>query len=199
VNTTSGQVCSAMGMMFVDICGIIVNPNEPVLAVPFGEPIPISFSIANSGEVPAGTNVPIMFKAFPSDMVSSNEVVSLNGLPPGTRYIGNLVAPPVGSTTTLELSAAFITPDSFRWYDVILEADLDGDGQFQPLTSVGLRQTEASVLCPSDLNADGTVDAADLAILLGGWGTGGTVADINGDGLVDGSDLAQLLGAWGGC
>jgi len=51
--------------------------------------------------------------------------------------------------------------------------------------------------CPSDLNGDGTVNASDLATLLGAWG--GTGADINGDGTTNASDLATLLGAWGNC
>lgn len=200
VNTSNSQVCTAMGMLFVDICGIIANPNEPVLFVPFGEPTQVAFTITNGGEMPSGTVVPIKLKASPSDMESPNEIVSLNGLPPGTRYIGNLVAPPVGSTTPLTLSVEFLAPDSFRWYDIVLEADLDGDGVFAPLSSVGIRQAPSTAhACPPDLNGDGQVSGADLAILLGGWGTGGTVADINGDGVVDGIDLAELLGAWGPC
>ena len=47
-----------------------------------------------------------------------------------------------------------------------------------------------------DLNGDGSVDAADLAILLGAWGGTGA-ADLNNDGTVDAADLAILLGAWG--
>ena len=54
--------------------------------------------------------------------------------------------------------------------------------------------------CPTDFNGDGIVDAADLAQLLGSWGTcGGCEADFNGDGMVDAADLAQLLGGWGPC
>lgn len=52
--------------------------------------------------------------------------------------------------------------------------------------------------CSPDLNGDGVVNGADLAILLGQWGGGaGTCADLNGDGVVNGADLAILLGAWG--
>ncbi|MFO0827302.1 MAG: PQQ-dependent sugar dehydrogenase [Phycisphaerales bacterium] len=53
--------------------------------------------------------------------------------------------------------------------------------------------------CPSDLNGDSTVDAADLAVLLGAWGATGGAADLNADGKVDAADLAVLLGAWGAC
>ncbi|MBX3354468.1 MAG: hypothetical protein KF724_02080 [Phycisphaeraceae bacterium] len=51
---------------------------------------------------------------------------------------------------------------------------------------------------PEDLNSDGSVDGADLALLLGQWGPcDGCAADLNGDGTVNGADLALLLGAWG--
>ena len=46
-----------------------------------------------------------------------------------------------------------------------------------------------------DLDGDGIVNAADLAILLGAWGSAGP-GDFNNDGVVDAADLAFLLGAW---
>ncbi|MDZ4755762.1 MAG: hypothetical protein SGJ11_14855 [Phycisphaerae bacterium] len=55
----------------------------------------------------------------------------------------------------------------------------------------------------ADINGNGTVDAADLAILLGAW-TGAPCAgaacdaDLNDDSLVNAADLAILLGEWGG-
>jgi hypothetical protein len=48
---------------------------------------------------------------------------------------------------------------------------------------------------PADLNGDGVVNGADLAILLAAWGGDGP-ADLNNDGVVNGADLAILLGAW---
>lgn len=54
--------------------------------------------------------------------------------------------------------------------------------------------------CTGDLGGDGTVDGADLGVLLGAWGANpGSPADLNLDGVVDGADLGLLLGAWGGC
>lgn len=46
-----------------------------------------------------------------------------------------------------------------------------------------------------DLDDDDAVDASDLAILLGAWGTTG-MGDLDGSGDVDAADLAILLGAW---
>ncbi|MBL9118735.1 MAG: hypothetical protein JNL80_02330 [Phycisphaerae bacterium] len=53
--------------------------------------------------------------------------------------------------------------------------------------------------CQGDLDQSGGVDAADLAILLGAWGTGNPASDLTQDGTVNGADLAVLLGAWGPC
>ncbi|MDZ4755763.1 MAG: hypothetical protein SGJ11_14860 [Phycisphaerae bacterium] len=49
----------------------------------------------------------------------------------------------------------------------------------------------------ADLNGDGSVGAADLALLLGAWGTNDCSADLNSDGTVGAADLGILLGAWG--
>lgn len=51
---------------------------------------------------------------------------------------------------------------------------------------------------PSDLNNDGSVNAADLTLLLGAWGSAGGPADLDGDGTVGAADLAILLGGWTG-
>ncbi len=53
------------------------------------------------------------------------------------------------------------------------------------------------VVAGADLNGDGVVNAADLAALLGAWGTNNCSADLNGDGTVNAADLSILLGAWG--
>lgn len=59
--------------------------------------------------------------------------------------------------------------------------------------------------CPADIYVDGTIDAADLAILLGDWGDPGCGlekpcrSDFDCDGDVDAADLGFLLAAWGSC
>jgi len=52
---------------------------------------------------------------------------------------------------------------------------------------------------PGDINGDGFVNGADLAIVLGSWGPcGGCSGDVTGDDLVDGADIAIVLGNWTG-
>ena len=50
---------------------------------------------------------------------------------------------------------------------------------------------------PYDLNNDNKVNAADLAVLLGNWGTNGR-GDFNSSGTVDAADLASMLSVWTG-
>jgi hypothetical protein len=56
--------------------------------------------------------------------------------------------------------------------------------------------------CVADLNLDGQVNGADMAVVLAGWGTpaastGG--GDLTGDGMIGGDDLGVVLAAWGPC
>lgn len=53
--------------------------------------------------------------------------------------------------------------------------------------------------CASDLDGDGIVAGADLALVLGNWGPCKACdGDVNGDHFVDGVDLAFVLTRWGG-
>ena len=49
----------------------------------------------------------------------------------------------------------------------------------------------------ADIDCSGVVDAADLAVVIGAWGTSLCEADVNDDGTVNAQDVAILLGLWG--
>lgn len=74
-----------------------------------------------------------------------------------------------------------------------------------PLSGITLSSdTAAPVLCPDcpgDLDCSGTVDGADIGIMLSDWGPlpQSIRSDANGDGIVDGADLGLLLVGWGPC
>lgn len=55
-------------------------------------------------------------------------------------------------------------------------------------------------LCPEDLNGDGSIDTADLGVLIAGFGMSG-LGDINGDGIIDTADLGSMIDSFGvtGC
>ena len=58
---------------------------------------------------------------------------------------------------------------------------------------------DCSMLCVEDINGDGEVDGADLAYVLGYWGTDDPLGDVNLDGIVDSADIGLVLAAWGPC
>jgi hypothetical protein len=61
--------------------------------------------------------------------------------------------------------------------------------------------SEANLLCDcrDDFDNNGVIDGADLAFVLGAWGTSICPYDIDGSGSVDGADIGILLGDWGPC
>ncbi|MFO0828503.1 MAG: hypothetical protein U0572_10195 [Phycisphaerales bacterium] len=77
-------------------------------------------------------------------------------------------------------------------YDVTIVA-WDGNGTY--LDSAPVTFTIDASPNPADLDQNGEVDAEDLAMLLGAWGS--PAADLDGDGTTGASDLGILLGAWG--
>ncbi len=92
----------------------------------------------------------------------------------------------------LPIPPAFFGPGTFDYSFVTAKA--------QEVGPSGFTWFEHDVPCPADLDGDGVVNAADLAILLAAWGpNAGHIADFNGDSVVNAADLAQLLAAWGPC
>jgi hypothetical protein len=84
-----------------------------------------------------------------------------------------------------------------RFIDDVATADT-GVGA-APIVDLGAYEAASGApACPADLDGSGSVDGADLGLLLGNWGAGGAT-DLSGDGTTDGADLGLLLGAWGGC
>ncbi len=94
----------------------------------------------------------------------------------------------------------------------VYAADVDGDGNMDILGAARnadditwwedfeCEGLQPAGWCPSDLDGDGIVGAADLVMLLGAWGTNpGGSPDFNGDGVVNAIDLIELLGNWGPC
>jgi hypothetical protein len=76
---------------------------------------------------------------------------------------------------------------------MIIEATVESGGD--PV----LFQREAIALTAAeDINSDFRVNAIDLAIIVGAWGTNQNLPDLNADDAVDSLDLAIALGGWSG-
>lgn len=70
------------------------------------------------------------------------------------------------------------------------------------LAAAALTVRPAAAKCVGDITGNGLVNSADLAVVLAGWGSDGTVepgSDISGDGIVDGADIGLLMTKWGPC
>jgi Dockerin type I domain len=89
-------------------------------------------------------------------------------------------------TPTATMRVRFIASDTGA--GSIVEAAVD---------DFAISVTQCAAGLPADLNGDGSVDSADLGILIGLFGTADPQADINGDGVVNSADLGILIGAFG--
>jgi hypothetical protein len=118
----------------------------------------------------------------------------------GPDATGTLLAAYPGAAFNFELNNRYFmgigdAAGRIKSIRIALATVLYGDSQY---VDGVLFASAAPATCPADLNGDGIVDGADLAQLLGGWGSSGT-ADLDGNGVINGADLAELLGAWGNC
>jgi len=78
-------------------------------------------------------------------------------------------------------------PDLVQSVEILAQIDLSNT------TLSGILESTGG--CPEDMNGDGTVNGADLGLLLAAFGSDG--GDFNGDGTTNGADLGLLLAAWG--
>ncbi|MCE9620414.1 MAG: hypothetical protein K8R92_10995 [Planctomycetes bacterium] len=83
-------------------------------------------------------------------------------------------------------------------------AGLGGEpGGFYRAFRVSVSTLDAPAICSCDLDGDGSVDGADLGLLLLDFGDCGDPmhcpADLDGDGAVDGADLGLMLLEFGDC
>lgn len=62
---------------------------------------------------------------------------------------------------------------------------------------VGPGNVTELAICMADINADGVVDAADLGLLIAGFGSADPLTDVNNDGTTDAADLGILIGEFG--
>jgi len=126
------------------------------IGVGVGVPTTLVLQVENDGD-PVG-DFPYQLVAMPSDMAPDlPNPVSINGLPPGEPYLGNLFVAP-GTAGELPVVVSFANHEPFRFFDLLLTTDAGGPpGAQVPAASIALR----SVLPCGDLNGDGVIDAGD--------------------------------------
>lgn len=132
-----------------------------------------SLTISNPRDVWfASTGALLWFNGVPTYSLGADEFLMLQ---PGQYLLGYSAA--VGVQAVGEEGEA-----------IAHEVDFESDFQFIVPVPGG-----------ADIDGDGLVNGADIAMVLGSWGScAGCPAGLNDDGVVDGSDLAVVLGNWTG-
>lgn len=175
------------------------------VGLPVGTSMNMSILLTNTS--PVALNIPFMVKAMNSDDMMPSEELRLNGLPPGTRYIGNLTLQPNGSAP-VSFAAQYLEHHALGFDDIVLSTDTDGDGNFEALISIGTRSIP--ITCDADIApvpvGNGVVDIDDLVWVITHWGgcpqpciPGSCPGDTNGDCVVNIDDLVKVITAWGAC
>ncbi len=188
----SGQVANAV--FALQAIAEVVMPSRPSLAAkkPVSE-ISMSVEVPSSG---VSTIAIAVHNLGYSSLQSLLEVDAVYGAE-GAVSIASLPAA-IGATAgeiVLSIDGAGLPAGGWFGTIEIEVSDENIPGEHFAALAVELAISAEPAGTPADLNGDGFVNGADLALLLGQWGGAGT-ADLTGDGIVNGADLAILLGAW---
>jgi len=114
------------------------DPGGGTWPMAVGQERELAFTVTNTGDEAAELRYTV--SAVRSDMQGPNVSVSLDGLPPGTDVSGRL---PLAAGATADIRVRVrVAPraagEPFDFHDILLLADLDGDGTTEPLDSIGV-------------------------------------------------------------
>jgi hypothetical protein len=167
--------------------------------VPIGRASTVEFTLTNISS--ANISVPYEFAAMPANMEPGNAPISLDGHAPG-QPVSGLVDVGPGQSVPVSVIVSFVQHDPFRFYDIVMLTDLNGDGVIAPdevIIATGARSLPAS-RCAADFNNDGVVNSQDFFDFLSAFFAGTPSADFNGDGTINSQDFFDFLTAFfAGC
>ncbi len=101
-----------------------------------GGPVNAPFPIVNDSAMPKSYE--LTWSVVDSEGASDTAVVSLGSLPPG-ESLTRTVEVPASSTTVESVPVTPLVHEGMRTYHVVMSADLDGDGEPEPVSSTALR------------------------------------------------------------
>ena len=170
-----------------------------------------SVTYVESGNIDEGGSRHTYFPAIYSNQYGSVALVCASSTwstTPEIHATGRTAGDPPGTMATPTVLKVSPSGADGRWgdyFDVAVDPTNDTTfwviGEYQDSSGWSTWITSFSVTtCPGDLNADGTIDLADLSILLANYGQSGRFyddGDFDGDGVVDLSDLSELLAVYG--
>lgn len=177
-----------------------VRQTEPALLVI----LPAGGAVAFSGAIPVETYAVATQGDQVFEIGPTPGVLPFNGTLVPTRTGYRLAADSETSGSFSEQFEQELPPTplplptlSGETANLVLNGTITGaSGSSASDLSIVADGVESGPSLPGDLDGNGVVDGADLAILLTDWGRSGVPADLNGDGVVDGGDLAVLLSNW---
>ncbi len=149
----------------------------------------------------AGANLGGWQLLVPQAVSADGSVVVIDGYLDGVYRTMVAELPQLGDVDGDGIAGAF---DNCPTINNPTQADCDNDGIGDACDSGGDMNGNGvpdNCECIADLFPNGTVNGADLGILLSEWGPASptTASDLNRDGAVDGADLGYLLSRWGPC
>jgi hypothetical protein len=127
----------------MECVGSVINPGPIIVVVPT-DPVGIPGTLRGRNVrlslngLPPGE--PVRIRAIGPDMEPDMTTISLNGLPPGTPLIipgGGGFAP----ASEIVVNVRFVELQPIGGYPILIETDLDGDGQFDTLASFDVENT----------------------------------------------------------
>ncbi len=163
VNTTTSNVFGTSASLtaapwkwcFFHGGGIPIDHIYKDLAV--GTARVVAFGVTNTDSTPRSLDCVIVAQS--SDGDSSNQVISLNGLPPGEPVLRSLSLEP-NESVQIPVVVKFLEHQPFNVHDLVLLADDQGRGAFTPVASAGLESSPAR--CLGDADCSGIVDFFDI-------------------------------------
>jgi hypothetical protein len=154
-NVSSNQVLHGQGSISISrrFCNVISVPftKGGLGSAGMGSAAQLRFVATNTSGGPLALPYTITVEPAPGSEgdaggggLGDPPTVSLNGLPPGTPFTG-VVNLANEASANLDVVASFGEPRAFRFYDVVLRMDEDGDGIPDAQTAQGLIYHEAGV------------------------------------------------------
>jgi len=169
-NTTTGSIFTCGGTVSQGgpLCGIIDWPSTTLhLVPPFDTQRLPDITYTNSSATSRTFDVRIdAIREGDSLDPTDRGTIGLNGLPPGQPVIRSLTVPGNSSRRVL-VDALAEVPDPTGAYVIVASGDLDGDGVFEPLASIGATTGQEGRCDSIDFNNDGAIfDPQDIEALF---------------------------------
>lgn len=144
VNTATGASYTCTGKIRADNTCWCVTPAQTGVVGVAGRILPGAIGtpiVIGVGGPCDPVSFPYRVTAVHTGADADPVLVSLNGLPPGEPVIGTFTASDPMGGGVIEVGAAYARHDAAAPYEVLVEADLDGDGVMEPVSSTLIAST----------------------------------------------------------